>query len=161
MTASDDSGLDSLKSRRNFLMPCFRIKKSTNTPFHRRSGRAKATSGNRNRRDMMENLVIAALCSTRLGFGSARMRKLKALLLIPAAAAGVLSALAIRYPPKEAAELGFMVAIILPLYLINLAVLGWTWTKPAGGRFFGFTRGTWSTLVTIAYLVGLSLMLVM
>ena len=86
------------------------------------------------------------------------MKKLKALLLIPAASAGVLTALMFSYPAKTADELAFMLAIIAPLYLVNFAILGWMWTKPPGGRYLGFTRGTWSVLAAIGYSLGLSLM---
>ena len=86
-------------------------------------------------------------------------KKLKALLLIPAASAGALTALAFSYPPQSAAELGLMLAIIAPLYLANFAALGWMWSKPVE-RVLGLRRGTWSVLVTVAYLLGLTLMLV-
>ncbi len=88
------------------------------------------------------------------------MKKAKALLLIPAASAGALTGLAFSYPPKQTADLGLMLAIIGPLYLVNFAVLGWMWWKPRGGRFLGLTRGTWSLLIGIAYALGFGLMLV-
>jgi hypothetical protein len=88
-----------------------------------------------------------------------KMEKLKALLLIPAASAGVLTVLMFSYPAKAADELALMLAIIAPLYLANFAVLGWMWTKPPGGRYLGLTRGTWSFLAAVAYSLGLSLML--
>jgi hypothetical protein len=84
--------------------------------------------------------------------------KWKALLLIPAASAGVVTALCFSYPPKETGELLFMLAFLAPFYLANLAVLGWMWWKSADRRYLGLTRGTWTALVAVAYLLGLSLM---
>ncbi len=84
--------------------------------------------------------------------------KLKALLLIPAASAGVVTALVVSYPPTSKEELGFIVPLLSPFYLANLAVLGWMWRKPSGGRYFGLTRGTWTVLVAVSYLIGLCLM---
>jgi hypothetical protein len=86
------------------------------------------------------------------------MTKAKVLLVTPAASAGALTGLAFNYPPKDASELGLMMAILAPLYLVNLAVLGWMWRKPAGGLYLGFGRGTWSFLVGVAYAIGFGLM---
>jgi hypothetical protein len=68
----------------------------------------------------------------------------------------VLTALSFSYPPKEAAELALMLAIIVPLYLVNIIVLGLMWWKPPGGRHLGLTRGIWSGLIAVASLIGLS-----
>ena len=84
--------------------------------------------------------------------------KAKALLLIPAASAGVITALVTSYPPSSKEELGFMVVFLAPFYLANFAVLVWMWRKPPGRRYFGLTRGTWTWLVAVAYLLGLSMM---
>jgi hypothetical protein len=88
------------------------------------------------------------------------MEKFKVLLVAPAAFAGVTTALAFHYPPKTLAELELMLAIILPLYLVNLAVIAWMWTKPPGERHLDLTRGTWAFLLAGAYLAGLIMMLI-
>jgi hypothetical protein len=87
------------------------------------------------------------------------MTKAKVQQVTPAAFAGAATGLAFSYPPKEASELGLMLAVLAPVYLVNFAVLGWMWRKLPGRRYFGFGRGTWSFLVAIAYALGLSLML--
>ncbi len=88
------------------------------------------------------------------------MTNFKALLLLPAASAGALTAMTVQYPSRDLAELGLMLVIIMPLYLVNLFILGWSWTRPPGGRFLGLTRVTWSVLVAVAFLLGLSLMFI-
>jgi hypothetical protein len=84
--------------------------------------------------------------------------KWKALLLIPAAAAGAFTALCISYSPTSKEELGFMLLFLTPFYLGNLGALAWMWRKPPGGRHLGLTRGSWTGLVAVAYLLGLGLL---
>jgi hypothetical protein len=69
------------------------------------------------------------------------MTKAKVQQVTPAAFAGAATGLAFSYPPKEASELGLMLAVLAPVYLVNFAVLGWMWRKLPGRRYFGFGRG--------------------
>jgi hypothetical protein len=89
------------------------------------------------------------------------MTKLKALLLIPAAFAGMFTVLVCdtSSPDTTGVLVGLGIFAILILSLATL--LGWLWRRPGERRYLGHSGRTWATMLGVAYVAGLVAALLM
>jgi hypothetical protein len=85
--------------------------------------------------------------------------KLKAILLIPAVYAGAFTVLAFDIPPRSTADVVISIALLSPVYVGLVAILGWMWRRPPEMRYLGHSRQTWAFLLAIAYVAGVVSML--
>jgi ABC-type Na+ efflux pump permease subunit len=80
--------------------------------------------------------------------------KAKVLLLIPAAFAGAFTVLALDIPVRTRDDVLIPIAVLSPIYLALIAVLGLMWRQHENRRYLGHTRRVWAFMLAAAYLIG-------